>query len=304
MPTSTQTSTTAPNEPIINNNPAVQSLYASLESRIGYRLVLGGTRHFGYWEKDTWWMLPVSGPLRRMEQKLFDRLDLPTGSRVLDAGCGVGHVALYMAGRGLKMTGIDIMDHHLEKARRNISKSGPLQSQVSVQKMDYHHLETLQSDSFDGVYTMETLVHATEPEQVVAGFLRILRPGGHIVLQEYDYNFESEEEIGPVLAKAMKQMSDFGAMPTWDRAKRGYFERLLQGAGFVDIQVQDYSVNVRPMLRLFWLLALIPNLLVQLFGLQKYFINTVGGAYAYNAREHWRYVSISARKPDDSPKSS
>lgn len=230
---------------------------------------------------------------------MFERLNLPPGSHVLDAGCGVGHVALYMAARGLQMTGIDIMDHHLEKARRNIAKSGHLKDKITTKKMDYHHLETLQTESFDGVYTMETLVHATEPEQVVDGFYRILRPGGHIVLHEYDYDYESEEAIGPALAGAMKQISQFGAVPTWDKAKRGYFERLLEGAGFVHVQVEDYSKNVRPMLRLFWLMAVIPNFFVQLFGLQKYFVNTVGGAYAYNAREYWRYVSVSAKKPGD-----
>ncbi|XWX00207.1 hypothetical protein V2A60_008227 [Cordyceps javanica] len=297
MATSTTTVPASKNEPIIDDHPAVQTLYQSLESRIGYRLVLGGTRHFGYWEKDTWWMLPVSGPLRRMEQKLFDSLDLPAGSRVLDAGCGVGHVSLYLAGRGLQMTGIDIMDHHLEKARRNIAKSGPLQSRVSVQKMDYHNLQTLEPGSFDGAFTMETLVHADDATKVAAELYRVLRPGGHIVLNEYDYNFSSEEEIGPELAKAMRQMSAHGAMPTWDIARQGHFERLLEGAGFVDVRVRDYSENVRPMLRLFWLLALVPNFFIQLLGLQRYFINTVGGAYAYNARKYWRYVSVTARKP-------
>lgn len=34
---------------LINDNPELQSYYQSLESRVGYRLVLGGTRHFGYW---------------------------------------------------------------------------------------------------------------------------------------------------------------------------------------------------------------------------------------------------------------
>ena len=292
-----ETGSAVSNEPVINDNPAVQTLYQSLESRIGYRLVLKNTRHFGYWEKDTWRMLPVTGPLRRMEEKMFERLNLSPGSRVLDAGCGVGHVALYMAARGLQMTGIDILDHHLKKARRNIAKSGRLKDKITAKKMDYHHLETLQTESFDGVYTMETLVHATEPEQVVDGFYRILRPGGHVVLHEYDHDYESEEAIGPALASAMKQISQFGAAPTWDKAKRGYFERLLKDAGFVDVQVEDYSEKVRPMLRLFWLMAVIPNFFIQLFGLQKYFVNTVGGAYAYNAREYWRYVSVSAKKP-------
>lgn len=36
-------------EPLINKNPTLQNYYASLESRIGYRLFLGDTRHFGYY---------------------------------------------------------------------------------------------------------------------------------------------------------------------------------------------------------------------------------------------------------------
>lgn len=284
-------------EPIIKENAALQTLFQSLESRIGYRVLLGGTRHFGYWESDTWRMLPVSRPLRRMEEKLFQRLDLPADSSVLDAGCGVGHVALYLADRGLQVTGIDVTDHHLAKAKQNIARSGCLESKVEVMKMDYQHLETLKSEHFDGVYTMETLVHAMEPEQAVAGFYRILRPGGRIVLHEFDYNIESEEAVEPVLVQAMKQMSEYGAMPTWDRARHGFFERLLEEAGFVDVRVDDYSLNVRPMVRLFWLLAIVPNFFIQLFGLQKHFINTIGGAYAYKARNYWRYISVTATKP-------
>lgn len=32
---------------------------------------------------------------------MFERLNLPEGASVLDAGCGIGHVALYMAHHGL-----------------------------------------------------------------------------------------------------------------------------------------------------------------------------------------------------------
>ncbi|KAG8412847.1 hypothetical protein J3458_013280 [Metarhizium acridum] len=110
------------------------------------------------------------------------------------------------------------MDHHLAKAKRNVARSGDLGSLISVKKMDYHHLETLQSGSYDGVYTMETLVHATDPLEVLKGFYRILRLGGHVAMHEYDHDYESDEAIGKTLAKLMREVSEYGAMPTWQRA--------------------------------------------------------------------------------------
>lgn len=93
---------------------------------------------------------------------------------MLDAGCGVGHVALHMVKVYVwHITGIDIIDHHIAKAARNIARSGVLKSAFTVQKMNYRHLESLPEESFDGAYTMETFVHATDPEAVLAGFYRI-----------------------------------------------------------------------------------------------------------------------------------
>lgn len=74
-----------------------QSYYDTLESRIGYKLFLGGTRHFGYYDPGTIWPFPLTPALRRMEDYLYTSLDLPEGAKVLDAGCGVGHVARHLA---------------------------------------------------------------------------------------------------------------------------------------------------------------------------------------------------------------
>ncbi|OAQ61094.1 methyltransferase type 11 [Pochonia chlamydosporia 170] len=288
-----------PQRPVINDNPGLQNLYKSFESRLGYWLLLGNTRHFGYWDKDTYLMFPLNKALRRMEEKLYRVLGVTApGAKVLDAGCGVAHVALYMANHGLQVTGIDVMDHHLDKARRNIARAGPVGARVSVQKMDYHHLETLEAGSFDGVYTMETFVHATDPLQVLEGFHRLLRPGGRLAMHEYDHDYESDQVIGKTLAKLMREVSEYGAMPTWKRAKRGFYREILEEAGFVDIQEHDYSENVRPMLRLFWLLAAIPYYIIVFFHLERYFVNAIGGARGYYAQKYWRYLAISARKPD------
>lgn len=149
-------------EPLINKNKSLQDYYASLESRIGYRLVLGGTRHFGFYSHDTYWPFPINAALRAMEDHLIATLSLEKGSKILDAGCGVGHVAIHLANQGYNVHGIDVVDHHFVKARRNIKSQG-LERNVTITKGDYHHLNAFADSSFDGAYTMETFVHATDP---------------------------------------------------------------------------------------------------------------------------------------------
>jgi sterol 24-C-methyltransferase len=288
-------------ELVIDDNPQLQGYYYSLESRIGYRLLLGGTRHFGYWERDTYWPFPISRFLRAMEDRLAEVLDLPKGSRVLDAGCGVGHVALHLAKEyGLEVNGIDVIDHHIAKAQRNIASSGLPEGTVTVQKMDYHHLEPLNSGSFDGAYTMETFVHATNPEAVLAGFFRVLRPGGRLALFEYDYEFT--DEAPKIMGLSMRKINHYAAMPTHERSRPGVFKQMLEDAGFEDVVVRDYSENIRPMTRLFFLIAVVPYLFITLFRLERYFINTVAGVGGYmGGGQFWRYIAISARKPGNAP---
>ncbi|MCJ1361695.1 hypothetical protein MMC16_000795 [Acarospora aff. strigata] len=285
-------------EPLVNPNPELQSYYASVESRIGYLLFLGGTRHFGYYPKDTSWPFPINGALRAMEERLFNQLDLPPSAEVLDAGCGVGHVAIYMAQKGLHVYGIDIIDRHVQKARRNIRAAG-LEQAITARKMDYHHLDALPAASFDGVYTVETFVHATDPEGVLAEFLRVLRPGGSIVLYEYDH---CDMGTAPKeLAASMECVNKYAAMPTNRRFDRGVLQRMLEVAGFQDVVVTDLTENIRPMLLLFFVVAYIPYLIIRFFGLEPWFVNTVAGVNAYRGAKAkvWRYVAVSARKPGE-----
>lgn len=283
-------------ELLVNSNPQLQSYYSSLESRIGYRLLLGDTRHFGYYEHDTYWPFTLNRALRAMEEKMAASLGLSSGAHVLDAGCGVGHVALHLARHfGYRVQGIDIVDHHLVKARQNIVRSRLPEGQVEVRKMDYHHLESLDEESFDGVYTMETLVHATEPMAVLAGFYRVLRPGGRLSLFEYDHDTLENSPNG--MAASMRKIKNFAAMPTNAVSHPGVFKSMLEDTGFTDIVVRDYSENIRPMTRLFVVIAYVPFLIITFFRLERYFINTVAGVESYRGYGHWRYVAISATKP-------
>ncbi|KAI0517861.1 S-adenosyl-L-methionine-dependent methyltransferase [Xylaria bambusicola] len=301
-------------KPEINPNPRLQSYYASLESVLGYDLLLGGTRHFGYYDDPkSYNPFPISRSLRRMEEQLFQTLRVRASARVLDAGCGNGHVARYMAGKELNVTAIDVVERHVRKAKktaRKLAATKKAKGSIEVRHMDYHHLDTLDSAAFDGVYTMETLVHATDPAKVLAGFLRVLKPGGRLAMHEYDNVLEEVEADAAEnggdkktpntrLRRAMRQVNEWSAMPTNAVSSPGAFKRMLEDAGFEEVQVRDLSDHIRPMTRFFYVLAIVPFLLISLLGLERYFINTVAGVGAYRGYGFWRYVQIEARKPGE-----
>lgn len=289
-------------EPLIQPNPSLQRYYASLESRIGYWCFLGGTRHFGYYQPGTKWPFPINSALRRLEDHLFDSLDLQPGAEVLDAGCGVGHVAMHLARKGLRVHGIDVVSNHLEWARQGIRANG-LEKEVTVRLMDYHHLDGLPDASFHGVYTVETLVHATDPERALGEFFRVLKPGGSIALYEYDHSDLDTvpKDIARRFMESMEQVNSRASMPANKMFSQGTLQSMLERQGFQDVVVEDLSENVRPMARLFFLVAYIPYLVICLLGLQAWFVNTQAAVDGYRVlkKRLWRYVAVTAKKPSD-----
>lgn len=286
-------------EPLIKENAPLVSYYNSLESRIGYRAFLGGTRHFGYYEPGCWWPFPITTALRKMEDHLARSLNLPPGATVLDAGCGYAHVAIHMARKhGLRVTGIDVIDRHVTRGKENVRAAG-LSNSVSLQKGDYHHLENFADRTFDGLYTMETFVHATDPKAALQEFCRVLAPGGSIALYEYDHINIAGDNITEDMRRQFAQINKYAAMPANISFEQGTLQSLLEDAGFIEIQSTDLTENVKPMLRLFFVVAYIPFLLISFFGLEKYFINAVAAVMGYRYLYMHRYICVTARKPGD-----
>ncbi len=107
---------------------------------------------------------------------------------------------------------------------------------------------------------------------------RVLRPGGRIVNFEYDHFATTEETAPASVVNEMRLLNKYTATATNARSHPGLFQRMLEEAGFVDVKVEDYSANIRPMLRLFHALAVVPYVFIGLLRLERFFINTVAGA--------------------------
>ena len=272
---------------------AVVQYYHSLESRIGYQLLLGGTKHFGYYEPDeSRWKFAAS--IRRMERELANYLDLPAGAIILDGGCGKGVVATNLASwQQWQIDGIDLLDFNIAAARKRAKKQG-VGNACTFRVANYVD-EPLAAEHYDGIYTMETLVHVDRVEAALDHFYQALKPGGRLVLVEYSRMPDSN--MPKRAARCMHQINTWGAMPGCERFEHGVLAELVENAGFCDIVEHDLTTRIMPMLKAFAQLAWLPYQVVRLFRAESHAVNAMGAVECYRYLPYWRYNVIVADKP-------
>jgi SAM-dependent methyltransferase len=100
----------------------------------------------------------------------------PTGA-VLDAGCGTGGLILRLRARhpGWKYAGIDFMPIACELGRKRCGPGVDLRV-ASITELPFA------DGSFDAVVSADVICQVENPEVAVAEFLRVLRPGGVVVI--------------------------------------------------------------------------------------------------------------------------
>lgn len=115
----------------------------------------------------------------------------PPGSRVLEAGCGVGAQTVTLAGRspGAHVTAIDISARSLEEARQRVDAAGI--TTVTFRNADVFTLPRarsgLEPGTFDHVFVCFLLEHVKTPAEALTQLRAMLRPGGTITVIEGDH---------------------------------------------------------------------------------------------------------------------
>ncbi len=113
-------------------------------------------------------------------REAIETLQLPLGSRGLDAGCGVGLQCLQLAeavGFDGHATGIDVTPDFLERGR-DIVKEADLSEQISFQEGDVANLP-FNDSSFDWVWSSDCVGYGPwEPLPLLQELARVVKPGG------------------------------------------------------------------------------------------------------------------------------
>ncbi|OQS02797.1 phosphoethanolamine N-methyltransferase [Thraustotheca clavata] len=111
------------------------------------------------------------------------KLNLAKGERVLDVGCGIGGGDFYMAKTfGVSVVGIDLSTNMVHRALETSLKDPSIDCEFEI--CDATTVE-YPDESFDVVYSRDTILHIADKKALFAKFYRWLKPGGRLLISDY-----------------------------------------------------------------------------------------------------------------------
>ncbi|MFJ9696032.1 methyltransferase domain-containing protein [Kitasatospora sp. NPDC101183] len=175
----------------------------------------------------------------------------PPGSRVLEAGCGVGAqtVHLLTAGPDMRLTAMDLSADSLARARDRVSAQAP-GADITWVHGDLHRLPFPEA-SFDHVFLCFVLEHLADPVAALAALRRVLRPGGTITVIEGDHGSALFHPEGPGARRTIDHLVRLQAEAGGDALIGRRLHPLLSEAGFGRVEVRPrtmYADAARPAL--------------------------------------------------------
>ncbi|MGC2765669.1 MAG: methyltransferase domain-containing protein [Candidatus Acidiferrum sp.] len=154
----------------------------------------------------------------KMAAGLLELLESKAGERILDLGCGTGHLTEQIAASGAEVVGVDRSSDMIRQAKEEYPA---LQFEV----MDAREIAF--AELFDAVFSNATLHWIKEPEKVIARIAAVLRPRGRFVAE-----FGGKGNVGALMTaveQAWRKVGISGPTPDpW------YYPSIAEYAGLLE----------------------------------------------------------------------
>jgi ubiquinone/menaquinone biosynthesis C-methylase UbiE len=167
----------------------------------------------------------------------------PAGSKILEAGCGVGAQTITLAKNSPQalITSIDISEASVNEARRKTEAAGL--TNVNFEQADIFNLP-YKPESFDHVFVCFVLEHLPQPVEVLQMLKKYLKQGGTITVVEGDHGsayFYPESEAAN---KAIQCQVELQRRAAGNAMIGRELYPLLLSAGFNSVRVSPRMVYV------------------------------------------------------------
>ncbi len=230
--------------------------HTMLDYKVGWGLNKSKGVHFGLWYDDT---KDLHEAIVNTNKLIARYIPLKSDLRLLDAGCGVGGTALYLADNfDCYVEGITLSNSQCDLGRKFVLKAN-LQEKVNISIQDYSNT-TFTDSSFDMIYAIESICHAKDKLKVYEEFHRLLKPGGRLVFVEY---IKTPKGSMPDSRKTLNWLLHRWAISDID-TKKDTIDKLAI-AGFRDIENEDLTKNVLRSVKIMRIRAMLGIITIPLY---------------------------------------
>lgn len=167
---------------------------------------------------------------------------LPSGTTVLDVGCGIGGSSRMLAREyGFSVTGVTLSSQQVRRAQELTSP------EVNAHfRVDDALALSFPNASFDVVWSVEAGPHMPDKAQFARELMRVLKPGGILVVADWNQRDARQVPLNWWEKPVMRQLLDQWSHPAFSSIEE--FSELLEATGLVagTVTTADWTAETLP----------------------------------------------------------
>lgn len=173
-------------------------------------------------------------------EELFRLCEISGDDEVMEAGCGVGQTAVFLAKRhGCRVVGVDTSQGMVDRAGERARRVG-VEELVEFRVANIVDLP-FEDDRFDVVFGELITPFASDHAKAISEYARVVKSGGFVGLNELTWLQPPSPELIAWFAQDMAANARTHTAEEW--------QALLEGAGLRDLVVQTSAMDIRQEVR-------------------------------------------------------